>query len=69
MLFHLDSAIELGAAAEIAIEMPAEMLGTAHPVHILCKGRVVRCSQNTSGQSVAVVIDEYHFKRQQSEGE
>src|SRR5215467_8879833 len=48
MMFHLDSAIEVGALAEIAIEMPAELLGTSHPIHIVCKGRVVRCLQNTS---------------------
>ena len=30
---------------------------------VMCVGRVVRCSEEGSGQSVAVVIDEYHFKR------
>jgi len=68
ILFHLDSALEVGSLAEFAIEMPAELLGTEQPVHVECTGRVVRCLQDESGQSVAVVIDEYHFKRQ-SEGE
>ena len=65
ILFHLDTAIEVGSPAEFAIEMPAEMLGTSDAVHVMCTGRVVRCLQDGSGQSVAVVIDEYHFKRLQ----
>jgi hypothetical protein len=32
-------------------------------VSVMCAGRVVRCTQETSGWNVAVVIDEYHFKR------
>ena len=68
ILFHLDSALEVGSPAEFTIEMPAEMLGISHAVQVICSGRVVRCLQDASGQSVAVVIDEYHFKRQ-SEGE
>jgi hypothetical protein len=70
VLFHLNTALEVGSPAEFAIEMPAEMLGTSDAVHVICKGRVVRCLQDASGQSVAVVIDEYHFKRlQRSEGQ
>ena len=71
ILFHLDSAIEVGTPVEFAIEMPGAMLGTSEPVEVLCSGRIARCSLNAAGQSVAVVIDEYHFKRQQqgSEGE
>jgi hypothetical protein len=61
--FHIDSAIEVGSPVEFAIEMPIEVLGTTQPVQVLCSGRVVRCSEEGSGQTVAVVIDEYHFKR------
>lgn len=65
ILFHLKSDIDIGAAVEFSIEMPAEMLGTSDAVHVQCTGRVVRCSRDASGHSVAVVIDEYHFKRLQ----
>jgi hypothetical protein len=61
ILFH----IEVGSPVEFAIEMPAEMLGSSHSVEVLCTGRVVRCVREAQGHSVAVVIDEYHFKRQQ----
>ena len=69
VLLHLSSALEVGAPVEFAIEMPAEMLGTHDAVQVICTGRVVRCLRDASGQSVAVVIDEYHFQRQRSEGE
>jgi len=70
ILFHLDSAIEVGSPVEFAIQMPANMLGTAQAVQVMCAGRVVRCSQYMSGHTVAVAIDEYHFKREQRfEGE
>jgi hypothetical protein len=48
---------------EFAIEMPSEDLGANQPVMVLCAGRVVRCSEEGAGHNVAVVIDEYHFKR------
>lgn len=61
--FHIDTKIEVGSPVEFSIEMPIETLGTDQPVQVLCAGRVVRCSEEDTGQSVAVVIDEYHFKR------
>ncbi|HUI83653.1 MAG TPA: PilZ domain-containing protein [Candidatus Binatia bacterium] len=63
ILFHLDSEIEVGSPVEFSIEMPPEVLGASQPVQVLCAGRVVRCSVEGSGRGVAVVIDEYHFKR------
>lgn len=70
ILFHLEAPIEVGSPVEFAIEMPGEMLGVAQAVQVMCVGRVVRCSQDLSGHTVAVAIDEYHFKRQQRfEGE
>ena len=70
ILFYLDTALEIGSPVEFAIEMPAELLGTSDSVQVICTGRVVRCLRDASGQSVAVVIDEYHFKRlQRSEGQ
>ena len=63
ILFQLESEIEVGSPVEFAIEMPVEILGTSHPVLVMCVGRVVRCSEQDSLRSVAVVIDEYHFKR------
>ena len=61
--FHLDSEIELGKRVEFAIEMPSELSGTNQPVNVMCVGRVVRCTREASGRNVAVVIDEYRFKR------
>ena len=69
VLLHLDANIEVGAAVEFAIEMPAQMLGTHDSVQVMCTGRVVRCLRDASGHSVAVVIDEYHFQRQGPQGE
>ena len=59
----MDCPLEVGSPVEFSIEMPVEFLGTNQPVLVMCSGRVVRCSEEGSGQSVAVVIDEYHFKR------
>jgi hypothetical protein len=61
--FHTESSIDVGTPVEFAIEMPIDVVGASQPVMVLCAGRVVRCSEEGSGQSVAVVIDEYHFKR------
>jgi hypothetical protein len=61
--FQMESRIEVGTPVEFAIEMPIDVVGPGQPVMVLCAGRVVRCSEEVSGQSVAVVIDEYHFKR------
>lgn len=63
ILFHAESDIEVGAPVEFAIEMPAEILGSNQRVLVKCQGRVVRCSAERIGRSVAVVIDEYHFER------
>jgi hypothetical protein len=63
ILFHSESEIEVGSPVEFEIEMPVDILGTTHPVLVICVGRVVRCSEDGAGRSVGVVIDEYHFKR------
>jgi c-di-GMP-binding flagellar brake protein YcgR len=63
ILFHMESEIAVDTPIEFAIEMPIELAGTTHQVLVMCVGRVVRCSEEVSGRSVAVVIDEYHFKR------
>ncbi len=63
ILFQTDSDIEVGCPVEFTIEMPVEITGSSHPVQVMCIGRVVRCSQEGTGRSVAVVIDEYRFKR------
>lgn len=61
--FHLNSTIEVGSSVEFVIEMPMGILGGKHPVQVVCVGRVVRCSDEVTGKTVAVAIDEYHFKR------
>jgi hypothetical protein len=61
--FQLDSEIEVGSRVEFAIEMPTELSGTNQAVNVMCVGRVVRCTRGALGRNVAVVIDEYRFKR------
>jgi Tfp pilus assembly protein PilZ len=63
ILFHTDSEVAVGSEVEFTIEIPGDVLGTNHPVSVKCQGRVVRLSEEASGRSVAVVIDEYHFER------
>lgn len=61
--FHTESDVTVDSPVEFTIEMPGDVLGTDQPVLVKCAGRVVRCSAEGSGRSVAVVIDEYHFER------
>jgi|SRR5580700_2076744 hypothetical protein len=63
LLFRTEASIELGSPVEFTIEMPADVLRTEHPVLVKCQGRVVRCTEEPAGHSIAVVIDEYHFER------
>jgi hypothetical protein len=63
ILFITETAIEVGSAVEFTVAMPGDVLGSDRDVLVLCRGRVVRCSEAPSGRSVAVVIDEYKFGR------
>ena len=63
ILFHTERVIEVDTPVQFTIEMPGEELGTCQPVLVNCLGRVVRCTPETQGQSVAVAIDEYEFER------
>jgi hypothetical protein len=63
ILFHTEAVLEVGCPVQFTIEMPGEALGAERPVLVKCQGRVVRCSPDGSGQSVAVAIDEYQFER------
>jgi PilZ domain len=63
ILFHTEVIMEVDCPVEFTIEMPGEALGTDRPVLVKCQGRVVRCSQDGTGRSVAVVIDEYQLER------
>jgi PilZ domain len=63
LLFHTEAVIEVDTPVQFTIEMPGEALGTDRPVLVNCQGRVVRSSQEATGRSVAVVIDEYQFER------
>ena len=62
-LFQTEVAIQVDSPVQFTIEIPAEALGTEQPVPVKCHGRVVRCSEDASGRSVAVVIDYYEFVR------
>src|ERR1035438_2831920 len=63
ILFRTETEIEVGATVEFTVAMPGDVLGSDRDVLVHCRGRVVRCSEETSGRSVAVVIDEYKFER------
>ena len=63
ILFRTETAVEVGSAVEFTVAMPGDSLGSDRDVLVQCKGRVVRCSEESSGQRVAVVIDEYKFER------
>jgi len=61
ILFHTEGALQVDSSVEFEIEISAEALGTQRPVLVKCQGRVVRCSEDASGWSVAVAIDGYQF--------
>ncbi len=63
VLFHMDSALEVGSPIEFTIAIPGEVIGTSTDVLVNCVGRVVRCSEDNSGPAVAAVIDDYSFVR------
>src|SRR5271166_6584468 len=63
ILFHTEAVIQVVSAVEFTIEMPGEALGADRSVLVICQGRVVRCSEEVTGRSVAIVIDEYQFER------
>jgi hypothetical protein len=63
ILFRTETEVEVGSAVEFTVAMPGDVLGSDRDVLVKCRGRVVRCSEASSGRSVAVVIDEYKFER------
>jgi hypothetical protein len=63
ILFRTESDIKVGLAVEFTVAMPGDVLGTDRDVLVKCQGRVVRCNEESTGRTVAVVIDEYKFER------
>lgn len=63
ILFRTETEVEVGSTVEFTVAMPGNVLGSDRDVLVKCRGRVVRCSEESSGRSVAVVIDEYKFER------
>jgi hypothetical protein len=63
ILFRTESNVEVGSAVEFTVAMPGDVLGTDRDVLVKCQGRVVRCNEEATGRTVAVVIDEYKFER------
>jgi c-di-GMP-binding flagellar brake protein YcgR len=63
ILFRSETDVEIGAEVEFTVAMPGDVLGSDRDVLVNCHGRVVRCSQEVMGRSIAVVIDEYKFER------
>lgn len=63
ILFRCETEVAVGSVVEFTIAMPGDVLGSERDVLVKCQGRVVRCSLEASGRSVAVVIDEYRFER------
>jgi c-di-GMP-binding flagellar brake protein YcgR len=63
ILFRSETDVEVGSTVEFTVAMPGDVLGSDRDVLVKCQGRVVRCTNEPSGRSVAVVIDEYKFER------
>jgi hypothetical protein len=63
ILFRTETEVELGSTVEFTIAMPGDVLGADRDVLVKCQGRIVRCTAELSGSTVAVVIDEYKFER------
>ena len=63
ILFRSETEVPIGSAVEFTVAMPGDVLGADRDILVKCQGRVVRCSQEPPGRSVAVVIDEYKFER------
>lgn len=64
VLFHSESPLAVGSTIEFTINMPGPVVGSSTDVLVNCVGRVVRCSEEKSGQAdVAAVIDDYTFER------
>jgi len=61
--FYSDTDVEIGATVGFTIRMPKDVLGAPQDVLVNCNGRVVRCDRIKKRYSVAVVIDDYDFKR------
>jgi hypothetical protein len=63
ILFRTQTVVEVGSTVQFTVAMPGEALGSDRDVLVKCQGRVVRFTDEPSGRSVAVVIDEYKFER------
>jgi c-di-GMP-binding flagellar brake protein YcgR len=63
LLFRSQTEIDVGSAVEFTVAMPGDVLGSDRDVLVRCQGRVVRCTEESGGRSIAVVIDEYRFER------
>lgn len=63
ILFRSETDVEVGTAVEFTVAMPGDVLGSDRDILVKCHGRVVRCSQEQTRRSIAVVIDEYKFER------
>jgi hypothetical protein len=63
VLFQFHEDLAVGSRIEFTIAMPAAVLGAEKDVLVNCIGRVVRCSADAAGRTVAAVIDEYRFER------
>jgi hypothetical protein len=61
--FYADSNVEIGATVGFTIRMPKDVLGAPQDVLVNCSGRVIRCDRIKRRYAVAVVIDDYDFKR------
>jgi PilZ domain-containing protein len=63
VLFQMDSDMPIGSMVDFTISLPAQIVGADADVHLDCRGRVVRSSEDGGRRGVGVVIDEYRFGR------
>ena len=63
VMFNLDNEVAIGSDIEFTISIPADVIGAPNDVLVSGAGRIIRCDPDDGKQSVAAIIDEYHFER------
>ena len=58
--FYLESEASEGSTIEFLMTIPTEVT-LAEPIHVLCKGKVVRVEQSVARPGIAVAIEKYDF--------
>ncbi|MDR3762984.1 MAG: PilZ domain-containing protein [Acidobacteriota bacterium] len=63
VLLHCDEEYAVGSTIRFSIALPAHTMGAPKDVHVVCTGRVVRCTPAGAKMAVGAIIDEYKINR------